>query len=268
MNVLPSEVYRNGNQRPTLAQRFDQRVIELTQFHLRAIRMRKIWMAARAVLDGKVQIDYERDQGAAFPSVLLDFNRNGAHTVLKTADFWNDPSAQILSDVESYANTMVLSKFGGAPTSMIVGAAVAPWFRANQQIKDALDTRYRGSESVQMDRGILQTAGLTQPLTRLGQLSNNIEVFMYRDYVENANGQLVDIMDPRDILLVAPGARGVIAHGAIMDDEAIAAGLSSVDVFPKMWREKDPGATYVMHQSAPLPIPMYPNRTFKARVIQ
>ena len=74
-------------------------------------------------------------------------------------------------------------------------------------------------------------------------------------------------MDPRDILLTTSGVTGVVAHGAILDDEALMAGLSSIDVFPKMWSEKDPGATYLMHQSAPLPIPLYPNRTFRARVL-
>lgn len=267
MNVLPSEVYRSGGQRPSLEQRYNRRIVEVTQYHLRAIKMRKIWMAARAVLDAKVQIDYERDQGASAPSVLLDFGRAAGHTVIKTTDFWDDPDTPIMTDIEGYLNTMVMSAFGGAATQMIVGASVAPWLKRNTQIKDMLDTRYRGGESVSVDRGIFRTAGLVQPLTRIGQLSDNLEVFMYRDYVENNNGALIDIMDPRDILLVAPGASGVVAHGAILDDEAIAAGLSSVDVFPKMWREKDPGATFMMHQSAPLPIPLYPNRTFKARVL-
>ncbi len=266
-NVLPSEVLQNGGQRPTLAQRYNRRIVEVVNFQLRAIRMRKIWMAARAVLDAKVQIDYERDQGAAAPSVLLDFGRSTAHTVVKTDDYWDDPTTPILDDIEGYMNTMVMSEFGGSATELTIGASVATKFRNNNQVKDMLDTRYRGGDSVQMERGVLRTAGLVQPRTWIGKLDNNLDVYMYRDYVENDNGTLVDLMDPRDILLTAPGASGVVAHGAIMDDEAIAAGLSAVDIFPKMWREKDPGATFLMNQSAPLPIPLYPNRTFKARVL-
>lgn len=267
MNVLPSEVYRNGNTRPTLEQRYNRRIVEITNFHLRAIRMRKIWMAARAVLDAKVQIDYERDQGAANPSVLLDFGRAAGHTVIKSSDFWNDPSSPIMTDLEGWMNTMVMSQFGGAATRMIVGAAVAPWISKNLQVKDMLDTRYRGGDSVQMERGIFRTAGLVQPLTYIGRLDNNLEIYMYRDYVENDNGTMVDIMDPRDVLLVADGVRGVVAHGAIMNDKAVAAGLTSVDIFPSMWRSDDPPVTNLMHESSPLPIPLYPNRTFKARVL-
>jgi hypothetical protein len=72
-NLKPSEIFRNGGQRPSLAQRFDMRVTEIVEHHLRSIRVREIWMAARAFIDAKVQIDYERDQGVANPSVLLDF---------------------------------------------------------------------------------------------------------------------------------------------------------------------------------------------------
>ncbi len=179
-NVLPSEVYRNGNQRPTLEQRFRRRVVEITNFHMRAIRMRKIWMAARAIIDAKVQIDYERDQGAPSPSILLDFGRSSAHTVIKTGDFWDDPNTKIMTDVEGWLSTMVLSAFGGAATRMIVGARVAPLFKQNLQIKDMLDTRYRGGDTVQIERGILRTAGLVQPLTWIGRLDNNLEVYMYR----------------------------------------------------------------------------------------
>lgn len=264
MNVLPSEVYRNGNTRPSLADRFDRRVVEVTEYHLRAIRMQKAWMAARAFIDGGVQINYESDQGAPHPSVYLDFGRDPGHTVALTDDYWDDPDSPILDDLEAWLNTMYLADQGGSASQLIVGARVAKVFRRNKQVIDMLDTRYRGGDDVVISRGIMRTQ---EPMKRIGRLDSGLEVFSYRDQVENANGTLIDIFDQRDILLVTPGATGVQAHGAIMDDEALAAGLSSVDIFPKMWREKDPGATYVMHQSAPLPIPLYPNRTFKARVL-
>lgn len=264
-NVLPSEVFRNGGSRPSLAQRFDQRVAEITAYHLRAIRMREIWMAARAFIDGKVQIDYERDQGAANPSVLLDFGRDPGHTVvLGSGARWDDPAIDILGNLESWMSTMYLATFGGSAAQLIVGASVAPYFRKNTGVKDMLDTRYRGGEDVTISRGIMRQV---QPLTYIGKLDTNLEVWSYRDQVQNANGSMVDIFDPRDVMLVAPGATGVRAYGAIMDDEAMRAGLSAVDIYPKMWSDKDPGATYLMHQSSPLPIPMYPNRTFKARVL-
>ncbi len=264
-NVLPSEVFRNGGQRPSLEQRFDQRVAEITAFHLRAIRMREIWMAARGFIDGKVQIDYERDQGAASPSVLLDFGRDPGHTVvLGSGARWDDVDVPILDDLESWMSTQYLAKFGGSAAQLIVGASVAPHIRKNKQVKDLLDTTYRGGESVTISRGIMRTV---QPLTYIGKLDNNLEVWSYRDQVQSANGTMVDIFDPRDVLLVAPGAIGVRAYGAIMNTKALQAGLSSVDIFPSMFNTDDPGDLFLMHESSPLPIPAYPNRTFKARVL-
>jgi hypothetical protein len=37
-------------------------------------------------------------------------------------------------------------------------------------------------------------------------------------------------------------------------------------MFPKMWRENDPSAEFVMTQSAPLMVPLRPNSTFRIRV--
>lgn len=263
-NVMPSEVFRNGGQRPTLAQRFDQRVVEVTSIHRRAIAMREAWMAARAFIDGKVLIEYERDSGAAFPSVLLDFGRANGHTITLMSGYWDDPDADILGNIESWMNTMYLADQGGSAAQLIVGASVAPLFRKNKGIKAALDTNYRGNDSVKMDLGIMRTE---RPIKYIGSLGVGLEVWSYRDQIENANGSMVDLFDPRDVLLVAPGATGVRAHGAIMNPKALEAGLSQTDIFPSMWTSNDPPATFLMHEASPLPIPLYPNRTLKARVL-
>ncbi|QXV73598.1 major capsid protein E [Rhizobium phage RHph_X2_30] len=267
-NLKPSEIFRNGGRRPSLAERFDMRVTEIVERHLRAIRVREIWMAARAFIDAKVQIDYERDQGAANPSVLLDFGRDAGHTVTLVDDFWSDPATDIIGNVETWANTMVRALRGGAPSILLVGAQVAPYFRNNTGIKDMLDTRYRGGESVTFDRGVQIRE---QPLTRIGQLSNNIEVWMYKDTVDIPNGSggktKIDLFNEKDIMLIAPGATGVRAYGAIYDTKAIEAGLQNSNIFQKMFETDDPGERFVLSQSSPLPIPLYPNRTFKARVL-
>jgi hypothetical protein len=264
MNVLPSELFRNGGERPTLAQRFDQRVVELAEMHKRSIYMREAWNAARAMLDGKLIINYESDNGAALPSVELNFGRDANLTVTKTDDYWDDPATDMLGDLETWMTRQYLATYGGAASMLIVGAKVAPLFRKNNGIKDLLDTRYRGGDDVNISRGLMRTE---QPMKYIGKLDSGLEVWSYKDQVENSNGDMVEIMDERDIALIAPGATGVRAHGAIMNDKAIAEGMSSVDVFPSMWRNDDPSATFLMHESSKLPIPLYPNRTFRARVL-
>lgn len=268
-NIRPSEVYRNRGGRFSLQDRFNARVQELTDLHLRAIRVREIWMACRAFFDGKVQIDYERDQGAANPSVLLDFGRDASHTVVKTADYWSDPATPILDDVEGWMNTMYLANGGGAAGIMLVGAQVAPLFRRNTQIKDMLDTRYRGNEDVVINTGMMRTE---RPLNYVGKLDTNLEVWSYKDTIDIPSGTgmgktKVDLFNEKDICLIAPGATGVRAHGPIYDTEAIDAGLQNSEIFGKMWESKDPGEKFVMHQSSKLPIPTNPNKTFRARVL-
>jgi len=268
-NVLPSEVFRNGGQRPSLEQRFNARIAQLTESHLRAIRLREIWMATRAFIDGKVQINYDRDQGADNPSVLLDFGRAAGHTVTKSSAYWSDPATDILADIESWMTTMYLAHGGGSAYQLIVGAQVAPLFRKNTGIKAALDTNYRGNTSVNIDLGIMRT---DRPLNYIGSLATGLEVFSYKDTVDIPDGSggktRIDLLNEKDVLLVAPGATGVRAYGAIYDTKALGGGVAlSTDIFGKMFETDDPGELFIMHQSSPLPIPLYPNRTFKARVL-
>ena len=268
-SLRPSDVFRNGGNPPSLEERFNARVAELTEKQVRAIRMREVWMAARAFIDGQVVISYDRDQGADSPVVTLSFGRDAGHTVTKSSNYWSDPNTDILGDIETWMNTMYLAYGGGSAAMLIVGAQVALLFRRNVGVKAALDKNYRGNESVSIDLGIMRT---DRPLNYIGELANGLSVWSYKDTVDVPNGSggktRVDILHEKDVLLVAPGATGVRAYGAIYDVDAIDSGAAlSTDIFGKMFDTKDPGERFVMHQSSPLPIPLYPNRTFKARVL-
>lgn len=249
----------------TLVQRFNRRVGEIQDQHIRAIRMQIAWMAARATIDGTLTIKYQRDQGAAHPEVTIDFGRAANQTVvLAGPTYWDDPDYPILDDVETWANRMRAAKYGQFPTVLLVGANVAPTFRKNNQVRAEMDTTVRGN-SVNMPTGIqLFEDGVA---TRIGTLGSSIEVYAYRDYVEDSNGDMVDILDPNDVLLIAPGNEGVLAYGAIYDVDAIQGGSMAIDIFPKMFKTDDPGELFVMHQSSPLPIPLYPNRVLRATVL-
>lgn len=262
-NVLPTEFLLSGD-RPTLEDRYNQRVLEISQFHRRIIDVRKAWDAARVFIDGYLRIQYESEQGGNHPDVTISYGRDANLTVVKTSDYWSDTSFNILGDIQTWMNRQYLATGGGSAGMLILGASVLQPFVQNEGIKDLLDTRYRGAEDVQIKRGLIR---MEEPLKYVGMLDSGLEVYTYRDFVENNNGTLVDIFDPRDILLIAPGYRGVMAHGAIINDNALAEGLSSVDVYPSMWTDKDPAATYLMHEASPLPVSLTPNKVFKARVL-
>jgi hypothetical protein len=126
-----------------------------------------------------------------------------------------------------------------------------------------MDTRYRGSPDLTLNRGIVRRE-TEQPATFVGTIGAGIEAYVYNGTFQNDDGTLAPIMDPRDIVLSAPGVEGVKAFGAILDEDA---DLQATDIFPKMWSQKDPSARFIMSQSAPLMIPVNPNRTFRARVV-
>ena len=268
-NLMPSDALRTRNRKLSIAERFNLRIQQVSADHIRAVRVREAWMAARAILDGRVLIEYARDQGVANPSVTLDFGRNADQTVIKTDGYWSDPAADILGDVETWCNRVYLANGGGAPNMLIVGARVAPVFAKNTAIKAAMDKNYRYNDSNGIDfkSGVMR---IERPLNFIGKLDSGLEVWSYKDTVDVPNGAgktKVDLMDERDVLLVAPGASGVRAYGQIYDHKAIQAGTDQSDIFQKMFEQENPSGIFLNTQSSPLPIPLYPNRTLRARVL-
>lgn len=267
-NVLPSQIWREGRGLPSLQERFDQRTADVVAFHLRAINMQKAWMAARAFIDAKLTISYAADQGAQYPEVVIDFGRDANLNKTLSTSFWSDPDYDIIGDLTNWSNQMYNTAYSGRPTTLIVGSAVAPYIPKNKGILNLLSTQIRGGEATTVQRGLIN---IDQPLSyvaTVGGIGQSIEIWTYKDVVESATtGTYVDILNPKDVLLIAPGFQGTMAHGAIYDVDAFAEGNIDIDVFPKMFRENDPGDAYIMHQSSPLPIPLTPNKVLKARVL-
>lgn len=265
-NVLPSQIFREGGGLPSLQERFDMRVAEVAAFHIRAINMQKAWMSARAFIDAEVTVSYHADQGAEHPEVTIQYGRAASLEETATATDWNDPDFSIINLLTAQSNVQYKAQYGGRPTELILGADMINGFTENKEIKELLNTQYRGSEDTVIRRGI---NGVNEPMTFLGRIGGTagLDVYTYKDTVEAPNGTPVDIMSPSQALLIAPGAGGVMAHGAIYDIDAFEGGNISADIFPKMFKENDPGDMYVMHQSAPLPVNVYPNRVSRLKLL-
>lgn len=265
-NILPSEIWREGGV-PSLQSRFDSRVAEVVAYHLRAIDMTKSWMAARAFIDGKLTIRYHADQGADHPEVTVDFGRDASLNEFLSGQFIDDPDFPLVDFLSDLSATMYNAKFGARPTRWIVGSAVAPYITKNKQLLALLNTQIRGGESTTVTRGLFNVAEPLSYIATVGGMGAGIEIWTYKDTVQAPDGSMVDLFDPRDGLLVAPGAGGIMAHGAIYDIDAFEGGNISVDVFPKMIRTGDPGDIFVMHQSSPLPVNTEPNKVSHQRLL-
>jgi hypothetical protein len=122
----------------------------------------------------------------------------------------------------------------------------------------------------------LDTRGLiaSEKVVKVGNLpiggANGVtlEVFLYRDsYVADDGTTEVPLMANGDLVLTAsPEAiHGYQCFGAIIDPHAQ---YQSLDIFARNWMEEgDPAAEYLLHQSAPLQVPVNPNATLKATVL-
>lgn len=239
----------------TPQQRYQAIVADIVRQHRFAIERRWEWLAAGAIIDGKVTLEDER-----YPRTVVDFERAAGHTVVLTAgNRWGDAGVSILDGIGSYRKIVRDARFGGMTNRLTVGSDVWEVMRKDPEIKELLNTQYRLGANANLKLGILE--GLE--VEYVGNLET-LEIYVYSDYYQQPDGTVVPYMSPKDIVLTSPSVRGVRCFGAIQD---IGAQLQPLSVFTKMWAEQDPSATMIMSQSAPLMVPINPNATLKATVV-
>lgn len=239
-------------------QRYMAIVADILRQHRRAIERRWEWMAAEATIKAQVILEGER-----YPRKVVDFQRDAGHTVALTGgNRWGDAGVSILGLLESWKKTMRRAKHGGVNNRITVGVDAWEVMRQDTEIRDLLKTDYAPSQQGGLDLNFGVMEGLE--VERVGKLNGTTEVYVYSDYYEDEDGSTVDFMSPKDVVLTSPSMNGVRCFGAIQDIEA---GFASLAIFPKMWNSKDPSATLVMSQSAPLMVPLNPNATFRATVV-
>lgn len=239
------------------AQRYEAIVADILRQHRSAIERRWEWLASEAVQDGAVTLEDDR-----YPLTVVDFQRDAGHTVtLTSSNFWGDSGVSITGLLESWKKTMRRAKHGGVAARLTVGTDVWDVMREDTEIRELLHADYRAqSNGMNLNLGVLE--GLD--VEYVGKISGTMEVYVYSDYYEQEDGTAVEFLSPQDIVLTAADINGVRCYGAIQD---IQAGLAPMEIHSRMWPENDPSATIIMSQSAPLMVPMQPNRTFKATVV-
>lgn len=247
--------------------RFGLRTAEVSMQHMDAIYRRWDWMCAKAVIDGAVTVNYENEQGQANPSVTISYGRDANLTV--TGIDWSSAGADILGNLGSWTTLMRKAQFGGSPATMLVGTNVAPLFQKNTGILSLLSTQSRGGERTSVERGIYAGNDRANEPTYVCTLAGNgvtIDVYCYSDQQYDSTGAAVEVLGVNDIVLLAPGYQGRMAYGAIYDVNG-GQGVVRADVFQKQWEEENPSQISMLSQSAPLPIPLTVNKSFKATVL-
>lgn len=239
-------------------QRYMAIVADILRQHREAIERRWEWMASEAIQHGTVTLEDEK-----YPRKVVDFKRAAAHTItLGVGNRWGDSGVSIMRNLETWKTMMRRAKFGGVVNRVTVGTDAWDAMRDDTEIRDLLKTDYNPNQRNGLDLNLGVREGLE--VEWVGRINGTTDVYVYSDYYEDENGNTVDFMDSRDVVLTSPSVQGVRCFAAIQD---VKAGFAPLAIFPKMWNAEDPSATFVMSQSAPIMVPMNPNATLRARVL-
>lgn len=232
-------------------------VADILRQHRRAIERRWEWMASEAVQKGSVTLEDDR-----YPRTVVDFQRVAGHTITLTGgNRWGQAGVSIIGLLEDWKKMMRRAKHGGAPNRITVGTNVWDVMRKDVEIRELLNADYRAqSNGMNLNLGLME--GLDVEF--VGKISGTTEVYVYSDYYETETGAVVEFMSANDVILTGPSLNGVRCFGAIQD---VNAQFQPLEMFPKMWNDEDPSATFVMTQSAPLMVPLSPNASLKATVL-
>lgn len=254
----PGEALGTGSL--TLAQRREAIIADILRRHKEMHAMTREWLAARAVIDGTVDIE-----GENYPKVTVDFRRDASlsATLLTTAR-WSESTSTPLTDIKTKrqaANTLC----GAVIRDLVFGAGAWASFSAHASVTPLLDKNYRGSES----DFTKMTDGFEDSVEYLGTLQGTggaglIRMWLYSGKYKDESDTLQDILNTDTVVGVDWGmVQGHRCFGAIRDG---AAGFQALDMFPKNWEDQDPWVEYLMTQSAPLMVPKQPNASFKIKV--
>lgn len=264
----PGEAIHSGSMSPQ--QRRDAVVADIMKRHKDMHTMTREWMAAQAVITGKVTV-----VGENYPAVTVDFNRNASLTkVLVSGAKWDvvpaDAAAEIaagkamLNDI--YSSRVTANSLCGATIrDVIFGRDAWGLFSTNAHIQGLLNNQVRGSDTnfTKLNDGFEDTSEYLGTLVGVNG-SGLIRMWLYSGKFKDADDVLQDMMDPGLVVGVdGPMLQGFRCFGAIKDGSA---GFQALDMFPKNWEDQDPWNEYLMTQSAPLMVPKQPNASFSIKV--
>lgn len=249
----------------TPAQRWNFRIAELVVQHEVAISNRIELMCFEAIADGIVTVRDDETNAVTY----VNFGRDPSHTItLSGTALWSNAASDPLGNFTSWKTLARRPKgpassqrFGAAPILWIMGAAAAQAFRTNAKVKAELDLNYARSNQTLINTGVLE--GLD--IEYIGRLNNGDDVWMYNEYYEDPDGDLVPVLDTRDVIGLNPAAvNGQIAFGTIANFKA---NLASMERFPNMFANPQGSEVYLTNESAPMVFPVNPNATLRARVL-
>lgn len=211
----------------------------------KAIKARVEWLAVNAITTGKNVIE-----GEGIERYEIDWGLPDANQIFQLLDKrWSEQDTETFDpvpDIEMYA------EFSEGPVNVIVMGGTA-WrlLRKFKKFREMFETR-RGSES---------TAELA--LKNLGEVASfkgylgDVALIVYSGKYTDDDGQQHYFLDQNAMVMGNTENKGLVAHGAIMDQDAVRNGQVNMQYYPKNWIQPgDPAIEYVQTHSAPQPVPV------------
>jgi len=220
---------------------------------------RNEWLAARAIIDGKVTI-----AGEDYPSTLVDFRRNPALTVvLAGAAKWDVGTGVPMADLRT-VKMAANAASGSRITKHIFGATAWELFSLRVDLKELMNTQYGGREV----KVTLINDGYEgqEYMGRISGLNGAGAMDIWVDsskYIDPEDGAEKFYLDQSTVVGVSEAVQGVRCFGAIMDNQA---GYKPLEYFFKNWENMDPSVEYLLSQSSPLMVPKNPDASFSIKV--
>lgn len=245
----------------TPQQRINRRVSEITRKHLDGIVRLWEYMGARSVIDGTFTVQYE---GNSASNQTLSFGRDPAHTITKAGSArWGQTDVSAFNDVEEWVNMVAAADYGAAPTDIMMGKTAYKAFMADADVQKKLDRNVKGVDTVQLDQGLILEDKM-RPWTLIGFLGS-IRVWLVSGIGNTfkSGGSQVDILADNEVFVCSPAVQGYRCFGAIREVDD----LMATQIYPKTWVQDDPSKRFIMHQSAPLMLPVNMNATLLARPV-
>lgn len=241
----------------------DQRIAAM---RVELIRRQKVkhkntqnWLAARAIIDGKVTIT-----GEDYPTTLVDFRRDPSLTIVLTgAAKWDTATGKPLDDIrDARINASELS--GARVKKWTFGGNAWALFAQRVDLKELQNINYRGQNT---DMTLIDD-GYPDTVEFMGTIAGNngqgeIQVWVDTTRYIDETGVEQFYLDQNTIVGVSDMVDGVRCFGAIQDAYA---GYQAIELFQKNYITQDPSIEFISTQSGPLMVPKEPNATVSIKV--
>lgn len=212
---------------------------------IKAIKARVEWLAVNAVTTGKNVIE-----GEGIERYEIDWGLPAANIILQAGGTeWSKQNAETfdpVSDIELYSEVSE-----GVVNVMVMGGNVWRKLRSFKRFREQFDTR-RGSGS----SAELAAKDLGDVVSFKGYLGD-VALMVYTGQYEDEDGTQKYFLDQDTLVLGNMLNRGLVAYGAILDQDAARENITEAQYYPKNYMVPgDPAIEYVQTHSAPQPVPV------------